>query len=687
MQTSPPNWPHIARLVLTSRTLDEIEEQELTPQGRVAYQFSAKGHELAQALLAQHLTHPHDGATVYYRSRPFMLASGLSLVEALAAGFAKTGSPSEGRDVGVVYSMRPSTTGLPGPQARAGDTAENQPPARPSAQGGVTVLPASGNVGAQYTPAAGWAQAIRYQQNVLGDKDWNGAIAVAMGGEGSTAANGFWAALNIVTTRGLPYLFFIEDNAFAISVRAKWQTPGANLAENLKCYRNLNVLQADGTDPAEAAAKIAEAVVAVRAGHPTLLRLKVVRLMGHTFVDTQAYKTDEEKQAEQARDPLKRLWDFLPDLDWEALKREVEAEVRSAIQAAEALPDPEPATVSRHLFASAGAGLVPAQTDGPRLNLIEAVRRTLESEMSLNPRIVVFGEDVGVKGGVHGATAHMQEKFGEGRVFDTSLNEDGILGSAVGMAVAGLFPVPEIQFRKYADPATEQLNDAGTVRWRTAGKFSVPMVVRIPVGYSKKVGDPWHSVTGEAIFTHTLGWRLAFPSNAADAAGLMRTALRGDDPVLFFEHRALLDSSMARRPWPGDGYTLPFGAAGRLSEGEALTVVTWGAMVYPCLEAAAGLDGVEILDLRTLSPWDRESVLESVRKTGKCLVVHEDTLTGGFAGEIIATVASEAFEWLDAPVQRVTAPDSLVPYNRGLMAEVVPTPERVRQRMDWLLAY
>ncbi len=657
------NWPHIARLVLASRTLDEIEEQELTPKGKVAYQFSAKGHELAQALLAGHLTHPHDGATAYYRSRPFMLASGLPLAEALAAGFAKTGSPSEGRDVGVVYSMR--------------------------SRGGVTVLPASGNVGAQYTPAAGWAQAIRYHQTVLGDKAWDGAMAVAMGGEGSTAANGFWAALNIVTTRSLPYLFFIEDNAFAISVRAGLQTPGANLAENLKCYRNLNVLQADGTDPAEAAARIAEAVEAVRAGQPTLLRLKVVRLMGHTFIDTQAYKTDEERQAEQERDPLKRLRDFLPDLDWDSLKREAEAEVRSAIQAAEALPDPEPATVTRHLFASVAADWQPAppQADGPRLNLIEAVRRALESEMTLNPRIAVFGEDVGVKGGVHGATAHMQEKFGEGRVFDTSLNEDGIIGSAVGMAAAGLLPVPEIQFRKYADPATEQLNDAGTVRWRTAGKFAAPMVVRIPVGYSKKVGDPWHSVTGEAVFTHTLGWRLAFPSNAADAAGLMRAALRGADPVLFFEHRALLDSAAARRPWPGDGYTLPFGAAGRLSEGEALTVVTWGAMVYTCLEAAAGLDGVEILDLRTLSPWDKESVLASVRKTGKCLVVHEDTLTGGFAGEIIAAIASEAFEWLDAPVQRVTAPDSLVPYNRSLMAEVVPTPKKVRQRMDWLLAY
>ena len=208
------DWPHIARLVLTSRLMDDLEENEFVPQGKIKYQFSAKGHELAQVLLAQHLTHPHDGATVYYRSRPFMLASGLDLQEAFAAGFAKTGSPSEGRDVGVVFSMR--------------------------SRDGVNILPSSGAVGAQYTPAAGWAQAIRYHQQVIKGKDWDGAIAVAMGGEGSTSANGFWAALNIVTTRDLPYLFFIEDNSFAISVRSELQTPGANVAANLKCYENLS---------------------------------------------------------------------------------------------------------------------------------------------------------------------------------------------------------------------------------------------------------------------------------------------------------------------------------------------------------------------------------------------------------------------------------------------------------------
>jgi 2-oxoisovalerate dehydrogenase E1 component len=687
--TPEVNWPHIARLVLTSRQMDELEEKEFVPQGKVAYQFSAKGHELAQVLLAQYLTHPHDGATVYYRSRPFMLASGLSAEEAFAAGFAKTGSPSEGRDVGVVFSRNPNI---------GSSTIASFHPA--PAQSQLTVLPASGDVGAQYTPAVGWAQAIRYHQRVMKEKDWDGALAVAMGGEGSTAANGFWAALNIVTTRELPYLFFIEDNSFAISVRAKLQTPGADVAANLQCYHNLHIIEGDGTDPADTSAKIAEAVAYVRAGKPCLLRLDVVRIMGHTFIDDQSYKTEAEREEDRQRDPLTHLKDFLPDLDWGTLEKEVEAEVRAAAETALQNPDPEPASATRHLFAPIPAatapalvpsrvkdGAAPLSQAGPRINLIDAVKRTLELEMQANPRILVFGEDVGVKGGVHGATAHMQEKFSAERVFDTSLSEEGIMGSAVGLSLSGLKPVPEIQFRKYADPATEQINDAGTIRWRTAGKFAAPMVVRIPVGFSRKTGDPWHSVTGEAIYAHTLGWRLAFPSNAADAAGLLRTALRGQDPLIFFEHRALLDASQARRPWPGDEYMLPLGMAGKSSEGEALTVVTWGAMVYRVLEAAKGLKGIEILDLRTISPWDKEAVLESVKKTGKCLVVHEDALTGGFAGEIMATIASEAFEWLDAPLQRLATPDVPIPYNIGLMNTVLPGVESIRSKMEWLLAY
>lgn len=318
--------------------------------------------------------------------------------------------------------------------------------------------------------------------------------------------------------------------------------------------------------------------------------------------------------------------------------------------------------------------------------MIDAVRRTLEYEMEKNSRVLVFGEDVGVKGGVHGATLDMQLRFGSQRVFDTSLSEEGIIGRSVGLAVAGLLPVPEIQFRKYADPAHEQINDLGTLRWRTANNFAAPVVVRIPVGYAKKTGDPWHSVTAEAVYAHTLGWRIAFPSNAEDAVGLLRTALRGDDPTFFFEHRALLDSVEGRRPYPGDDYCLPFGKALQLLEGNELCLITWGAMVPRCLAATRQYERrVSVIDLRTIIPWDCEQVLELVRRTGKALVVHEDTQTNGFAGEIIATIAEQAFTDLDAPVFRLTSPDVPVPFNVNMMKAVIPSEVAIAQKIQYIL--
>ena len=675
----PVDWPQVARLVLTSRAIDTIEEQELAPAGKIAYQFSAKGHELAQVLLALALDRPHDAAAVYYRSRPFALAAGLTVTEAFAAGLARSTSPSEGRDTGLGFFLAPRR--------------------------GVTVLPMSGDVGAQYSPAAGWAQGIRYRATVLRESAWHGALAAALGGEGSTAANGFWAALNMATTLELPMLFFIEDNNYAISVPGRLQNARANIAESLAAVSNLYILQGDGTDPADAAAKICAAVGHVRAGRGAcLLRLSVVRLMGHSFTDNQAYKTSDVRAAEAVRDPLLRLRHFLPSLNWEHLAQAVEQDVRAGLVAAEQSGEPDPASATRHVFfegvsqqvgglAPEGAELKPGTPElqppaGPRINLIEAVRLVLHDELARNPRALVFGEDVGAKGGVHGATLDLQHKFGETRVFDTSLSEEGIVGRAVGLAYAGLLPIPEIQFRKYVDPATEQINDCGWIRWRTAGKFAAPMVIRIPVGFSKKTGDPWHSVTAEAIFAHTLGWRLAFPSNAADAAGLLRTALRGHDPTLFLEHRALLDTAPARRPYPGDDYALPFGVADLAQAGRSVTVVTWGEMLYRCLEASQAWPGeIEVLDLRTIIPWDRAAVLASVKKTGKCLVVHEDTFTGGFAGEIIATIAREAFEYLDAPLERLTSPDCPVPYNPGLTRRVIPGVEAIAERLASLLAF
>ncbi len=672
-------WDQVAALVLRSRALDELEEGELAPGGEVPYQFSAKGHELAQVLLALSLKHPHDAAGVYYRSRPFLLAAGLTLVEALSAGMGRAGSPSEGRDVGVVFSLPP--------------------------RGGPTVLPASGDVGAQYTPVAGWAQACRYRAEVMGEPKWEGAIAVALGGDGSVATNGFWSALTMATTLQLPMLFFIEDNRYGLSVPGDLQTPGGNIAKNLSAFSGLHVLDGPGTDPDLTAPLVQEAVDYVRSWKgPCLLRLSVPRLSGHTFIDSQAYKSDQEREDELAQDPVRALETILTAEQMTSLEKQARDEVAAALAEARGLPHMPEDRATDHLFFEGKlqqvGGMAPelgrreartsqgAKTKGPRVNLIDAVRAVLEEELHANPRALVFGEDVGPKGGVHGATQELQSRFGAQRVFDTSLSEEGIMGRAVGMALAGLLPIPEIQFRKYADPATEQINDCGTLRWRTAGNFAAPMVVRIPVGYGKVIGDPWHSVTGEAVYAHTLGWRLAFPSNAADAAGLLRTALRGEDPTFFFEHRALLDTAPARRPDPGSDFMLPFGEAAILAQGEDATLVTWGAMVYPSLEAVKRFgEVVEVIDLRTISPWDSGAVLDSVRKTGRCLIVHEDTWTAGFAGEIMARLAEELFMDLDAPLRRLTTPDVPIPYNRELMASVLPNADRIAGALEDLLAF
>ena len=679
------DWRAVARTVLLSRAIDDLEEQELVPAELVRYQFSARGHDMAQVLLGHALDHPKDAAGVYYRSRPFVLTAGLSAEEALSATMARSGAPNGGRDIGVVFSLEP--------------------------RGRQMILPMSGDVGAQYTPALGWAHGIRYRSEVLGEEAWRGAIAVALGGDGSVATPGFWGSLNIAAAERLPMLFYVEDNGYAISVPSHHQTPGSNIAANLASYDGLLVLDGDGTDPALAADLIRRAVDHIRGGNgPALLRLDVPRLSGHSIQDNQAYKSAELLAYERARDPLPRLRAFLvpnviEEAEWQAMLEEVAAEARAAAEAAAAQPHGDPATAQRYVYSESeaqivggtrpeGAGLAPAAGTEPnppepvRMNMIDALRIAMEAELRDSDRVLIFGEDVGVKGGVHGATRDMQLHFGAERVFDTALHEDAIIGRAVGLAYAGLVPVPEIQFRKYADPATEQLNDVGTIRWRTNNRFAAPMVVRIPVGFAPKTGDPWHSVSDEVVFAHSVGWQVVMPRNAEDAVGLMRTALRGDDPVYFLEHRALYFGAEARGPYPGDDYAIPFGQAATLREGDDLTVVTWGAMCYRCLAAAEALDAsAHILDLRTIQPWDRAAVLESVARTGRCLIVHEDHLTAGFGAEIAAVVAEETFEHLDAPVARIGGADCPVPYSMTLMEAVVPTVERIGEAMRELLGF
>ncbi len=668
-----PDWKSVLRTVFVSRALDALEETRLVPDRKVLYQFCARGHDVTQVLLGQCLVGKRDAVSPYYRSRPLALSLGLSAEEALASTMMRAEGMSGGRDVGVVINL----------------------PNRD----GPCLLPACGGVGTQYTPATGWAQALVYRERVLRDSSVAGSIAVVHGGEASTSTNGFWASLNIATTERLPLLYFIEDNGYGISVPASKQTPGGDIAANLAAFRNLRILAGEGSDPVGAAELIKSAVTSVREGDgPVLLRLRVPRLSGHSAQDTQAYKSAAEIESEKARDPLLHLqMQLIPGeisaADWRALEAEAETIVQSALARIEARPQVSTATVARHVFAERNAdgshalqlqggqwaeGVKPpagsetARPEGARMNMLTAIRRTLEHELAINPRVLIFGEDVGRKGGVHAATLGLQERFGEDRVFDTSLSEEGIIGRAVGMALAGLVPVPEIQFRKYAEPAAEQLHDCGTIRWRTVNRFAAPMVVRMPGGFFK-CGDPWHSQCNEVQFLHAVGWQLAMPSNAEDAVGLLRTALRGNEPVIFFEHRFLLDGAAGRRPWPGDDFMLPFGRANRLREGTELTVVSWGAMVERCEQAAAeSAVDVELLDLRTLCPWDKEAVLKSVSKSRRCLIVHEDTITVGFGAEIAATLAERAFFELDAPIGRLAMPDIPSPHSPLLLDAVVP---------------
>ena len=685
------DWKRVAYNTILSRAIDDSEEQtnrnrSNVPKDHVVlYQFSARGHDMSQSILGHFISHPCDGVGAYYRSRPLLLSLGLTIEDAFASPLGRAGGFSDGRDIGVVCNL----------------------PSR----NGPTVLPMAGDVGSQYTPTAGWAQAITYHRDVLGDRRYDGAMAVSLGGDASVATNGFWSALTMATTLKLPMLFYIEDNDLGISVRGDMQTPGGNIARNLGSFAHLLVHDGDGTHPGEAADLIKACVDHVRAGKgPALVRLTVPRLSSHSGPDNQkGYRSEGDIAGDWARDPLPRLKDYLvPALcsadEWASIESEVARDMAFGLAAARARPTPNPATVRQHVYdegsANAGmtiGGLSSAERlalggstivteGGEMVRFQEAIRRTLRRELEVNSKLLVFGEDVGLKGGVHLVTEGLQKQFGVGRVFDTSLSEEGIIGRAVGLAIAGLVPVTEIQFRKYADPATEQLNNTGTMRWRTANRFCAPIVVRMPGGFGKDVGDPWHSLSAEVVWAHAIGWQVAIPSNAADAVGLLRAAMRSGNPTIFFEHRSLLMTSDGSSRYPGDDYVVPFGSATTLRAGSDISVVSWGAMVHRCVDALeyAGAS-VELIDLRTIAPWDKARVLASVEKTGRCLIVHEDTKTAGFGAEIAAVLARDAFWHLDAPVERLCVDDVPMPYSPVLLEAVLPNAEQIGAHIERLV--
>ena len=680
------------RRALVSRFLDE-RELTLQKQGRVFFQVSAAGHEALQLALARALRPGVDWVFPYYRDRTLALALGVTPEEMLLQAVGSSADPaSGGRQMPCHFSS-------------------------PALHIATTSSPTT----SQCLPAVGCAEASRYL-NAHGPLAACSAtpdeITVTTLGDGACSEGEFWEALNTACTLRLPLLFVVEDNGFAISVPASEQSPGPITALT-SGWPGLHRIDVDGTDYFAAREAIAYAVSDTRAGNgPWLIRGRTTRPYSHSAADTQSkYRGPEELAEEAERDPIARLEAALLEMGviteegLTALRAEAFATVAAAATAALAAPRPDPAGITEQLTAlpppsAAAPGPRPSRREGAHKGEVmmgEAIRRALGELMEGDERIRLFGEDVADarvellesvegKGGVFGTTLGLQRRFGVDRCFNTPLAEANIVGRAVGQALRGLHPAPEIQFFDYVWPAMQQIrSEAATIRWRSNGAFHCPLVLRIPIGGYLTGGAIWHSQCGESIFTHIPGLLVAFPSRAEDAVGLLRTAFSLEDPVLFLEHKHLLRQRYTRDPYPEAGFAVPFGKARLCRPGRDLTIVTYGATVEKSLQAAALLAGegaeVEVLDLRTLSPWDQEAVAESAARTSRVLVVHEDTLTSGFGAEIAAWVGQHCFTDLDAPVTRLAARDTWVSYEPELERATLPQTEGIAAAARELLGF
>jgi 2-oxoisovalerate dehydrogenase E1 component len=510
--------------------------------------------------------------------------------------------------------------------------------------------------------------------------------------------------VNWAAREALPIIFFIQDNKLAISVPVTTQTAGGSIYEATKGFKGLERFQCDGTDVSETFAVMQKAVQRARENKgPSLIQAHVVRLSPHSSSDDpKKYRTAEDIEQDLKRDPVLRLTRFLIEQGYlgenevTEMKEEVKRAVESAAEWAENQPLPDPSTVLNHVYGNAHATppveFIEPEHSGNKIVMVDAINHALNEEMSSNPKMVVFGQDVADgKGGVFTATKGLLTKYGIDRTFNSPLAEASIVGVAIGMSLKGWTPVPEIQFGDYIWPAFTQIRDElAMMRYRSNGTWSCPMVIRVPVG-GYIHGGHYHSQCIEGFMAHIPGVRLAFPSTAADAKGLLKSALRSDDPVIFMEHKGLYRQGYASTPEPDADYLLPFGVAAIRREGNDLTVVTYGAMVHQSLEAARMMElngvSVEVIDLRTLNPLDEEAIYRSVKKTNRVAVIHEDTLTAGFGAEIVALIVKNCFEHLDAPVVRVAALDSPVPYSPPLEDAMLPNKQKILTALEQLAGY
>ncbi len=650
----------------------QIDNKAMTllKQGKVFFHIGVSGHEAIQVASAMNFRPGYDWFYPYYRDWAFVYQLGVTLEELFYSVLGRAECPATGgRQMPAHFGKRE-----------------------------LRIVTQSSPTGTQYLQAVGTAMGCV--------RDGTDEVVYVSGGDGSTSEGEFHEALNWASKDKLPVIFVIQNNRYAISVPIYEQTAGASVAKIGQGFDGLEVYEIDGTDFIQSYQTVKKAVERARLGlGPTMIVANVVRLIPHSSSDDhRKYRKPEELEFERLNDPILKMENLLVERgvftkkdEIEELYKELDDEIDKAIEKAEKKPYASSETVMLHVYAPEETRRLNYETTIPSGNpivMVDAINHALHEEMELNPKMVVYGEDVAdPKGGVFTATKGLTIKFGKDRAFNSPLAEASIVGTAIGLAVKGYKPVVEIQFGDYIWPAMMQIRDElAPFRYRSNGNWSAPVVIRVPVG-GYIHGGHYHSQNIEGFFAHLPGVFIAYPSNAADAKGLLKTACRIEDPVLFLEHKALYRSPLAMTPEPDENYLLPFGKAQVKKQGKDVTIVTWGLMVYKSLEAVKLIEQkyaveIEVIDIRTINPLDKETILNSVKKTSRVLIVHEDTLTAGFGAEISAIISSEAFEYLDAPIKRVAGLDIPgIPYAPTLEEAALPQTKWIVEALEELIRY